>query len=222
MSERFLADIETGKANPSVLRLERVATALETSGAELLSGLAAAFSAGGPRVVIALLGLRGAGKSTIGRALAERLGVPFYELDEDVERRMGLPLTEIFEVHGEAGYRRVEREVLRERLDTGEPCVLATGGGIVTDAETWDLLRARARTVWLRAEAQDHWDRVVAQGDMRPMAGDARAFANLQAILASRVELYGNAQLSADTSGRDIKSVLAELVANLRPEAPAP
>ncbi|MCA8971358.1 MAG: helix-turn-helix domain-containing protein [Planctomycetes bacterium] len=211
VSERFLADIESGRANPSILRLEHVARALGTRAAALLDGID-----DGERIVITLLGLRGAGKSTIGRRLADRLGIRFVELDEDVERRMGLSLTEIFEVHGEAAYRRVEREVLRERLDAGEPLVLATGGGIVTDVETWELLRARTHTVWLRARPEDHWDRVVAQGDTRPMSGDARAFANLQAILASRVDLYAQAAQVVDTSTNGIEAVSSSIEAAVR------
>lgn len=207
VSERFLADIEAGRANPSILRLEAVARALGTRASSLLDGIA-----NGERRVIALLGLRGAGKSTIGRRLAAMLGLDFVELDEDVERRMGLPLTEVFEVHGEATYRRVEREVLRERLDAAAGIVLATGGGIVTDPETWDLLRARTHTVWLRASPEDHWNRVVAQGDTRPMAGDARAFANLQAILAARVDLYAQAAQVVDTSSLDIEAACAAIV----------
>lgn len=211
VSERFLADIEGGKANPSILRLERVALALGTRAGAILDGLE--FR---ERRVIALLGLRGAGKSTIGRHLAAELGVPFVELDEDVERRMGLSLTEIFEVHGEASYRRVEREVLRERLDADEAIVLATGGGIVTDPETWELLRARAHTVWLKADPQDHWNRVVAQGDTRPMAGDEKAFANLKSILEARVDTYGQAATTIDTSRATVDEVVREVATLVR------
>lgn len=215
VSERFLADIERGRANPSILRIERLAMALGTRASAVLDGLEST-----DRRVIALLGLRGAGKSTIGRALADALACPFVELDEDVERRTGLSLTEIFEVHGEAEYRRIERAVLRERLDAGAACVLATGGGIVTEPETWDLLRARAHTVWLRAEPQDHWDRVVAQGDTRPMAGDARAFANLEAILDARVDLYAQAERTVDTSTASADSIARSLARDLAHVAP--
>lgn len=210
ISERFLAEVESGSGNPSVLRLAEVARALGTSVTTL-------FAAAEPEraPVIALLGLRGAGKSTVGPLLAERLGRRFVELDREVEREAGLTLTEIFEMHGEAAFRRLERTVLERLLGSGEPLVLATGGGVVTEPATWEWLRKRAQTVWLRAEPRDHWERVIAQGDTRPMANNAQAFQQLEAILAERERLYAQAATVAQTSGRTPEEVAGELAAGM-------
>lgn len=210
ISERFLADIENGKANPSLLRLVELADALGTSVDGLLSRPRPLGKCAAKRAV-ALLGLRGAGKSTIGALLARRLGVAFVELDAKIEARAGLVLDELFQTHGEALYRRLENEELRALLATPQTCVLATGGGIVTASETFALLRQHAFTVWLRALPEEHWTRVVAQGDTRPMADDDRAFQNLCAILAEREPLYGQADVIVDTAGRDVETVVREL-----------
>src|SRR5947199_3235995 len=154
LSERFLAQVEAGQANPSVLSLAQIAGALETTPSALLETPARAS-------VIALLGLRGAGKSTVGRALAARLRVPLIELDARIEEAAGLSLGEIFELHGEDYYRQSEREALESVLSEGEVIVLATGGGIVTHRESFDLLREKATTIWLRATPEQHWERVV-------------------------------------------------------------
>ena len=204
VSERFLAQLETGHGNISLLRFAEVAAALGTTPAELLAG---ATGAGAPRP-IALLGVRGAGKSTIGQRLARRLGVPFVEVDRRIEEAAGLPLEEIFALHGEAYYRRVEREVLARLLAGGDAMVVATGGSIVNDAANFALLAERARTVWLRARPEDHWERVVKQGDRRPMAGKEHAFAELRALLAAREGLYARAQHVVDTSGRGVDEVV--------------
>ena len=150
--------------------------------------------------MIALLGLRGAGKSTIGRRLARRLRVPFVELDRRVEEAAGLSLDEIFALHGQDYYRRLEREALELLIADDRPAVVATGGGIVTSGETYAFLRRRALTVWLRAEAEDHWNRVVQQGDRRPMADNPEAMAELRRLLAERQPLYAEAAHVVDTS----------------------
>jgi XRE family aerobic/anaerobic benzoate catabolism transcriptional regulator len=150
--------------------------------------------------VVALLGLRGAGKSTIGRMLAERLRVPFVELDELVEKAAGLSLAGIFSLHGEAYYRRLAREVLARLLADGEPAVLATGGSVVTDREAFRLLQKRCRTVWLQATPEDHWGRVLQQGDVRPSADSPHAQEELRALLKAREPLYAQAEISVDTS----------------------
>ncbi|MCR9248171.1 MAG: helix-turn-helix domain-containing protein [bacterium] len=204
LSERFLADVESGAANPSVLRLEGLANALGVELTALFSDVPGAVRH------IALLGLRGAGKSTVGAALAETLGREFIELDEQVERATGLGLGEIFQVHGEAYYREAERRALSENL-TGPPSVVAVGGGIVTDASSFEMLRARARTVWLRAAPEDHWQRVIAQGDTRPMADNERAFTDLRRILAEREPFYRQADFVVDTSGHEIEAVVARV-----------
>ncbi len=209
ISERFLADVETGKANPSIARLCTLANTFETTPAALLGGDAARPAT---PARIALLGLRGAGKSSVGAALGERLGWPLIELDAEIERRSGLSLEQIFELNGERDFRRIERQTLRAILDDGPaPCVLATGGGIVTDPETFALLRNHARTVWLRARPEDHWQRVVAQGDTRPMEGQDAAFDALCRILRERERDYRQAEVTIDTSSRDVDGIAAEI-----------
>jgi XRE family aerobic/anaerobic benzoate catabolism transcriptional regulator len=209
LSERFLAQLETGTGNISLSRFAAVAAALGTSPAELLAGLAAERR----RPAIALLGVRGAGKSTIGPALAARLGARFVEVDAEIEAAAGLRLPQLFELHGEAYYHRVAREVLRRLLARRTRLVLATGGSIVVDDASYQLLRARCQTVWLKARAIDHWDRVVAQGDRRPMAEKPHAFAELEALLAARAPRYALADHVIDTSGRPATAVVDELVA---------
>jgi XRE family aerobic/anaerobic benzoate catabolism transcriptional regulator len=205
VSERFLAQLEVGQGNISLARLADVAVALGTTPAALLAETPGA--AAGTRIV-ALLGLRGAGKSTVGAALASRHRVPFVEVDHAIERAAGLELGQIFEMHGEAYYRRLEREVLHRLLATPGAAVLATGGSIVTDAENYALLRRRARTVWLRARAEDHWQRVVEQGDARPMGQNPQAFAELRALLQARAALYAEAHHVIDTSGHTVDQVV--------------
>lgn len=205
VSERFLAQLEAGQGNISLGRFADVAEALGTTPAALLAETPGA--AAGTRIV-ALLGVRGAGKSTVGAALARRHGVPFIEVDHAIERAAGLELGQIFEMHGEAYYRRLEREVLHRLLATPGAAVLATGGSIVNDAENYALLRRRARTVWLRARAADHWQRVVDQGDARPMAQNPHAFAELRALLHARAPLYAEAHHVIDTSDRTVDEVV--------------
>src|SRR6185295_13081297 len=165
LSSRFLIQVEAGAANISVKKLAGLAKALGTTPAALLAEPGSEPA----RPVIALLGLRGAGKTTIGRRLARRLRVPFVELDRRIEEAAGLGLTEIFALHGEEYYRRLEYLALEGILAEGRPMVLATGGGMVTRPEAMALLRHRATTIWLRALPEDHWNRVVQQGDRRPM-----------------------------------------------------
>lgn len=213
VSARFLVQLEAGEGNISVARLEDVAEALGTTGAELLAAGAR------PKVeekgsVLALVGLRGAGKSSIGALVAKKLGVPFVELDELIVREAQMTLSTIFEIHGERYYRGIEREVLRRLLDEQKPMVIATGGSLVTDAETWGLLRSRARTIWLKAAPKDHWSRVVAQGDVRPMRDRPRAMNELRALLTSRKPLYEQADVVVDTSGR-AHGTIVERVAEL-------
>ncbi len=214
ISERFLADVEGGVANPSLLRLQTLAQAF---GVELVALLADIAQPHTSRHV-ALLGLRGAGKSTVGPLLAQRLAVPFHELDTCIERASGLRIGEIFQLHGEAYYRATERSELL-RLLAGEPCVIAVGGGVVTDAQSFQALRTRTRTVWLRAVPEDHWQRVLAQGDTRPMADNEQAFADLRRILADREPLYRQAEIVVDTSSQPVAGVVEAIVAALQPAA---
>jgi len=206
VSERFLAQLEAGHGNISLARFAEVAAALETTPAELLADVGTKR----PHRV-ALLGVRGAGKSTVGAKLAKKLRAELVEIDREIERAAGLRLGEIFELHGEAYYRRLEREVLARVLDGARPLVLATGGSIVNDAESFALLRERAHTVWLRARAEDHWSRVIAQGDARPMADRKHAFAELRALLAAREPLYATAHQVVDTSDRTVDEVVAQV-----------
>lgn len=215
VSERFLVQLEAGEGNISVARLEDVAEALGTTGAELLRRASLPHTpAIDSRRAIALVGLRGAGKSSVGAAVAERLRVPFVELDEAIVREAQMTLSTIFEIHGEAYYRQMERDVLRRLLDAGKPAVIATGGSIVTDPETWGLLRSRARTVWLKAKPREHWDRVVAQGDVRPMRGRPRAMNELRQLLAARTPLYEQADLTVDTSEKTLSDVVGLVAAS--------
>jgi XRE family aerobic/anaerobic benzoate catabolism transcriptional regulator len=196
LSQRFLSAVEAGAGNISVRKLAGLARALGTTPAALLAEPAGETAL----PLIALLGLRGAGKTTIGRRLARRLHVPFVELDRRVEEAAGLTLPEVFALHGEQYYRRLERATLEQVLAEGRPLVLATGGGIVASPETYALLKRRALTIWLRAQPEDHWNRVVQQGDRRPMADNPQAMAELRRLLAAREPLYAQARHRVDTS----------------------
>jgi XRE family aerobic/anaerobic benzoate catabolism transcriptional regulator len=203
LSERFVSDLEAGRANISVMNLAEVAQALA-----LPMG---AFFAAEERGVLALLGLRGAGKSTVGRALAARLEVPFFELDQLVEQEAGMRLAEIYAIHGEAYFRELELNVLSRFLDENARAVLATGGGLVTSPDAFRLLLERTRTVWLKATPKEHWERVVKQGDLRPMRDRPQARTELNRRLREREPLYARAHRVLSTSGRTVGDVVAEL-----------
>jgi XRE family aerobic/anaerobic benzoate catabolism transcriptional regulator len=168
---------------------------------------------------IALIGLRGAGKSTLGAALAERLGVPFIELDREIERESGISLATIFDLYGQAGFRRMERRCLDRVIAEHPRFVLATGGSIVSEPATFERLLAACWTVWLKAAPAEHMERVVAQGDMRPMAGNRESMADLQRILAGREPLYRRADAEVDTSGKPQGAALADLIAAIPADA---
>jgi XRE family aerobic/anaerobic benzoate catabolism transcriptional regulator len=206
VSVRFLGQLEAGLGNISVKRLADLAGAFEISPADLLEERVK----GMPRVV-ALLGLRGAGKTTIGRQLARRLHARFVELDRRIEKTADMSLAELFSLYGEDYYRRLERETLAEVLAEHRPTVLATGGGIVASPDTYAMLKSSAVTVWLRAAPEDHWNRVVSQGDRRPMADHPQAMADLRALLAAREPLYAKADHTIDTSGRTVAQIVEEL-----------
>jgi XRE family aerobic/anaerobic benzoate catabolism transcriptional regulator len=160
---------------------------------------------------IALIGLRGAGKSTLGKLLAKELNAPFIELDGEVERETGLPLNEIFSLYGQAGYRRIERRCLERVIEKHERAVISVGGGIVAEEDGFKLLLGNCFTVWLKAAPEEHMARVVAQGDLRPMAGNEEAMDDLKRILAAREPLYRKADAVVDTSGQTTEASLAKL-----------
>jgi len=254
LSERFLADVETGKGNVSINSLEAAARALNITILELLQDaprpalgrvhgllsrlddgqldqayalLAASFGLGdeqGREKRIALIGLRGAGKSTLGAQLAAQRGVPFVELDREIEREAGTSMNEILLLHGQAGYRRYERRALfRIAEDHADGVVMTTGGSIVSERETFDLLQSRFYCVWLKANPEEHMSRVVAQGDMRPFDATrgengqsaqgamGEAMEDIRRILASREALYARADAVVDTAARTVKQSLKDL-----------
>ena len=242
VSERYLALLESGRGNLSVLLLRQVSAALDLAPDALLRDageepaaltsvqlmllrmtpqqlarardlLLGEFredpSARGKR--IALIGLRGAGKTTLGQKLAKKLQRPFIELDREIEREAGTSLSEIFLLYGQPGYRRYERHCLEQLLNGQEPCVIASGGSIVSEPATYDLLLSACYTIWLKARPEEHMQRVIAQGDTRPMAGNAQAMDDLRRILQSRVALYGKADATVDTAGSTVLESLAQL-----------
>ena len=242
VSERYLAQLESGQGNASALLLLRVAAALNMSvteflqqGAEqpvefaliwqflqrlpaqklplvrsqLLRDYGTAHIERMKR--IALIGLRGAGKSTLGSRLAKELEIPFIELDREVEREAGTSLSEIFLLYGQAGYRRYERRCLENVVKNNERAIIATGGSIVSEPGTYDLLLSTCRTVWLKAQPEEHMARVVAQGDTRPMTGNREAMEDLHRILRGRNALYGRADVTIDTAHKSIEQSLQQL-----------
>jgi XRE family aerobic/anaerobic benzoate catabolism transcriptional regulator len=244
VSERYLAEIEGGKGNISVLVLRRVADALgETVDAllsespeppvelihtvEFLRRLRPDELVLAQRMLlqqfggehssarhqrIAVIGLRGAGKSTIGAAIAERLKLPFVELDQVIRQKSGLTLDLVFDFHGQAGFRRFERQCLEELLTQQSRFVLATSGSIVSEPGTFERLLSSCVTVWVSALPEEHMQRVVAQGDMRPMADNRDAMSDLKRILKARESLYQKADFHLNTSGRTPEECADSLV----------
>jgi XRE family transcriptional regulator, aerobic/anaerobic benzoate catabolism transcriptional regulator len=210
VSSRFLSDLESGKGNISVARLADVARALDVPLVSLLP------SEEKQETIAALVGLRGAGKSTIGKALAKHLGVRLLELDALIEKQANLSLGELFSLHGEAYYKRLAYDILLKLLAQNESMVIATGGSVVTDPETWQLLKRRTYTVWLKATPEDHWKRVLGQGDTRPMANRASAMGELRSILSLRGPLYAEAALTIDTSSIRVTEAVRMISAALQ------
>ena len=210
VSPRFLTSLEAGQGNISVARLYQVAMALN----EPLHGFFQEPETGDAGW-IALVGLRGAGKTTIGQHLAKRLCVPFIELDTRIEDEAGMSLGEVFSLHGEEYYRRLERETLARVLRDEPSGILATGGGIVSAPDSLALLRSHCATVWLRATPGEHMERVLQQGDQRPVRGRANAMAELRTLLRSREHLYRQAQLHVSTSGKTIPDTVEEVARGL-------
>jgi XRE family aerobic/anaerobic benzoate catabolism transcriptional regulator len=213
-SERYLAQIELGEANPSVLVLDAIARALDLDSIDLMPAGRSRAAPTGPAERarrIALIGLRGAGKSTLGGALAQRLGAPFLEIDKMIEREHGAPAATLFEVYGQGTFRRYERECLQRIVATHESAVIATAGGIVADEGTFAQLLEETHVVWLQASPAEHMRRVMEQGDFRPMAHNRDAMKDLVAILDARSPLYGRAHARLDTSSRDVGQCVDEL-----------
>lgn len=232
VSERYLAQLESGLGNVSILLLRDIAQALNlrldallAEGPEppidlvhileflrrlpeselqqarrLLVERFGDIDQSGRFDRVALIGLRGAGKSTLGAKLAAKLDVPFVELDRCIEKEAGVSLGVIFELYGQSGFRRLERRCLDEILERTPRLVLATGGSLVSEPSTFERLLTACYTVWLKASPEDHMQRVMAQGDMRPMADNRESMEDLQRILAVRESLYGKAEVAIDTS----------------------
>lgn len=242
-SERYLAQIESGEGNPSVLVLDAIARALDLDPIDLLptgagddtrrklqgrlrqmneAQLAALLQSldtpSGPSAPqararrIALIGLRGAGKSTLGAALADRLGCAFIELDKMIEREHGAPVSTLFEVYGQGTFRRYERECLDRITAEHEAAVIAAAGGIVADERTFSQLLGQAHVIWLKASPADHMRRVMEQGDFRPMARNREAMNDLVAILEARKAEYGRSHVQLETSGKSVERCVEELV----------
>jgi len=208
VSERYLAQLEAGQGNISVLLLRKLALAMGVATESLLRETPDAET---PARRIALIGLRGAGKSSLGAKLAASLGVPFIELDAEVEREAGMKLGEVFAMYGQEAYRRFERRALERVLRTHTEAVIAAGGSLVTDPDTYRLLLDSCRCVWLKAKPEEHMSRVMAQGDTRPFKGRSAALDEIRRLLADRDRLYARAGVIMETSGRSLKVSLDEL-----------
>jgi len=200
----LLGDVTT--ANPEWLLLRELLEGRDEASlrrarlavGELLGTGGGANPARSPRV--ALIGLRGAGKSTLGQWLADDLGFPFVELSREIERLAGCSVAEIQALYGMSAYRRYERRALEEAIQIYPEAVIATPGGLVSDPATFNLLLAHCTTVWLQAAPEDHMRRVVEQGDLRPMAASKEAMEDLRSILAGRAAFYSKAELHLNTS----------------------
>jgi XRE family aerobic/anaerobic benzoate catabolism transcriptional regulator len=257
VSERHLAQLESGEGNISIVLLRRIAAALNVSLSDLFmieserspeetacdaaNGEASATIArilrrmpsakreqvaarllrefAGESTVrrgrIALIGLRGAGKSTLGSKLAKEMKVPFVELDHEIEKDARMPLEEIFSLYGQSGYRRIEKRALDRVIREKERAVISVGGGVVSEKETYDALLTNCFAVWVKAQPEEHMSRVVAQGDLRAMADNDEAMEDLRRILDAREPFYRKADMHLDTSGRTVEQSFRELKKSL-------
>jgi XRE family aerobic/anaerobic benzoate catabolism transcriptional regulator len=251
ISERYIAQLESGKGNVSIVLLRRVSDAMGAHIEDLIptgepapdwpvirdllrkatpdqiahaKDILAGHGPNGasahrqmPFAGIALIGLRGAGKSTLGRMLAKQIGWSFVELNKEIEQQNGLSVAEIIALYGQEGFRRMEQTALGQLLARKELMVLATGGGIVSEPLTFDLILSSFYTIWLKAEPEEHMARVRRQGDLRPMADDRSAMAELRTILLSREPLYARASAVVDTAGQSVDDAAARLLGAVAP-----
>ncbi len=248
ISERYIAQLESGKGNVSIVLLRRVSNAMgahledlipssepapdwqvirdllrkATPGQiaqvkDVLSGAAASAHSKMPFAGIALIGMRGAGKSTLGKLLAKKIGWNFVELNKEIEQQNGLSVAEIIALYGQEGFRRMEQAALGQLLARRELMVLATGGGIVSEPLTFELILSSFYTIWLKAEPEEHMARVRRQGDLRPMADDRSAMAELRNILVSREPLYARASAVVDTAGLTVDDAATRLMDAVAP-----
>jgi len=248
ISERYIAQLESGKGNVSIVLLRRVSNAIGApledlipindpapdwqvirdllrkaspgqiaQAKEILSSSSTSAQRRPAFSGIALIGLRGAGKSTLGKLLAKTIGWNFVELNKEIERQNGLSVSEIINLYGQEGFRRMEQAALAQLLARKELMVLATGGGIVSEPLTFDLILKSFYTIWLKAEPEEHMARVCRQGDLRPMADDRSAMAELRNILLSREPLYSRATAVVDTAGLSVDAAAARLIDAVRP-----
>lgn len=244
VSERYLAQLEAGSGNISVALLFKIAHALGKSPSwftnvghftgspeEILDS----YQSASPEVQedvrqillrsrapqskkkkICLIGLRGAGKSTLGQFAAKKLGIEFCELNERIEQQAGMPVSEIMALYGQDGYRKLEKEALNAVAESRTRVVLAVGGGIVSNPATFKKLLSEFYTIWVRATPQEHMDRVRNQGDQRPMAGNPRAMEDLKSILLNRETLYARADEMIDTSGKSLIESKTDILTVIR------
>ena len=207
VSSRFLAQLESGKGNISVQKLADISAALSLSLGELFRGLGPY----GP-LVLTLVGLRGAGKSTLGANVARVLDIPFIELDREIVEQSSMSLSEIFSFGGAEYYHELQDRTLKALLDKPKPLVLATGGSIVTATQSWERLRNHTKTAWLYAKPQSYLSRVREQGDFRPMKGRDNALKELKQLLQQRTPLYSQADLHLDTDQKEIEVLSQSLI----------
>lgn len=198
--QRFLERLPAHRAEDAMLRLLREFGEEETE----------------RRKRVALIGLRGAGKSTLGLRLSEEMKVPFIELDREIEKDTGMPLGEIFSLYGQTGYRAIEKRLLERVLRERERAILSVGGGVVSEKETYDYLLANCYTIWIKARPEEYMARVVAQGDLRVMGGSNQAMEDLRRILEAREPLYRKADMYLDTSGHSVDESFSKLKAALQ------
>ena len=247
VSQRYLAQLEGGQGNISIALLKRIAVALDhriewlvgeddpwNSDALRVAALFRAATVEQKRRVLALLdpdnageqrgrrialiGLRGAGKSTLGRLAAAARDIPFVELNAEIEATSGMPVNELMALYGQEGYRRLERHAVERIAAAHDSVILAVAGGIVSEPDTFNFLLRHFHTIWLKAKPEEHMSRVRKQGDTRPMAGNPAAMDELKTILTSRESLYAQSGAQVDTSGKDVEDSLADLLETIERE----